>query len=221
VLEARGIGRLRTGDGGWLLDDVSLTLAPGETVVLAGPSGAGKTLLLRALALLDPIDRGAVYWRGRAVRCQDVPGHRARVMYLPQRAALFEGSVEDNLRVPFTLGTHRAARYDRDRALATLAALGREPGFLAQSHRDLSGGEAQITALLRALQLDPEALLLDEPTSALDRETALGVEGLLGRWVRAAGAGRSLLWVTHDAGQAGRVADRRLRLERGRLTAGG
>lgn len=219
MLEARGIGRLRPGGEGWLLHDVSLALAPGERAALIGPSGAGKTLLMRALALLDPLDRGAVWWRGRDVASHDVPAFRARVIYLQQRPALFEGSVEDNLRAPFALKTHRSASFDRERVRATFEALGRDDGFLAKLHRDLSGGEAQLTALVRALQLDPSVLLLDEPTAALDRETARRVEDLLAQWAGAGDGRRSLLWISHDPEQAARVADRRLVMERGRLTA--
>ena len=81
----------------WLLDDVSLMIEPGTRLVLTGPSGAGKTLLLRALARLDPLDRGEVRYRGQASITMRYP-YRASVIYLHQRAALIEETVEAALR---------------------------------------------------------------------------------------------------------------------------
>jgi putative ABC transport system ATP-binding protein len=82
---------------------------------------------------------------------------------------------------------------------------------------NLSGGETQITALLRALQLDPTVLLLDEPISALDPETARAVEALLLEWVDEAALERAWVWVTHGAAQADRIARRTVRVRAGRF----
>jgi putative ABC transport system ATP-binding protein len=215
LLEARGVGRRAPG-GGWLLADVTLALRPGDSVALAGPSGAGKTLLLRALAFLDPLDAGEVRWRGRPVGRGEVPSFRREVVYLHQRPALFEGTVEDNLRLPFALKAHAGQRFDKGRALVLLDALGRDPSFLDKQQQDLSGGEAQVTALVRALQLDPTVLLLDEPTAALDPETARSAEALVKSWLDET-PGRAFVWVGHDPAQALRVSARRVRLRAGRL----
>src|SRR5262245_53862546 len=150
LLEARGVGRRRPGGDGWLLEDASLALRPGDRLALVGPTGGGKTLLLRALALLDPLDAGTVCWQGEPVPNSGVPAFRRQVIYLHQRPALFEGTVEDNLRQPFALRVHRGERFDPARVASLLAALGRDASFLAKRQGDLSGGEAQITALLRA-----------------------------------------------------------------------
>src|SRR5436309_2804807 len=130
MLEARGLGR-RDGET-WLLKDISIVVRPGDRLALVGPSGSGKTLLLRALARLDPIDEGEVRWQGKVVRGEAVPAFRSRVAYLHQRPALFEGTVEDNLRQPYALRTHRAARFDRGRVVDWLATLGRDASFLAK-----------------------------------------------------------------------------------------
>ena len=217
LLEARGVGRRKPGGEEWLLQGVSLAIRPGDRLALAGPSGGGKTLLLRALALLDPLDAGEVCWKGQQVQGAAVPAFRRQVIYLHQRPALFEGTVEDNLRQPFALKAHRGSQFDEGRVTGWLAELGRDAAFLAKPQPNLSGGEAQIVALLRALQLDPTLLLLDEPTAALDAEAARAVERLVGRWLDAAPDDRSFVWVCHDLGQAHRVATRSLRMEGGRL----
>ena len=143
LMEAIGLGRRRPDGSGWLLREVGLRIEPGERVALVGPTGSGKTLLLRALALLDPIDTGEVLWCGRTIRGVSVPSFRRRVIYLHQRPALFEGTVEENLRLPYSLKGWNPGTFDRARVVDFLAELGRDGSFLARSHRDLSGGEAQ------------------------------------------------------------------------------
>lgn len=214
LLEADRIIR-RTPEGETLLEGVSLAVAAGERIGIEGPTGAGKSLLLRALSLLDPIEGGAVVFRGSPVADSGVPAYRSRVAYLHQSPALVEGTVEENLRLPFALRIYRGRSFDRERAVELLEALGREPSFLAKRTDDLSGGERQVTALVRLLQLAPEVLLLDEPTAALDPASTALAEELIVRWVDA--GERATVWVTHDPAQAARVATRRLRLAGGRL----
>ena len=112
---------------------------------------------------------------------------------------------------------HRHARYDRRRIEGWLVRLGRDAAFLDKTHRELSGGEAQIAALLRALQLDPHVLLLDEPTAALDRAAAAAVEALLADWLRD-DPQRATVWVSHDPAQTARIADRHIELAAGQST---
>jgi putative ABC transport system ATP-binding protein len=217
LLEAARIGRRHPDGQAWLLDNVSLVVEAGTRLALTGPSGGGKTLLLRALARLDPLDHGEVRYRGHGVHQDAVPGYRASVIYLHQRAALIEDTVESALRRPFALHVHRRRKFDPRRAAELLAALGREASFLEKKVAELSGGEIQIAALVRALQLDPEILLLDEPTAALDAPTAMAVEQMIDRWLTQ-GAERAMIWVSHNEGQAGRVGRTALRMEAGRLT---
>ena len=200
MLQARAIERRAGGDH--LLDRLSVEIAGGERIALSGPSGAGKTVLLRALALLDP-------------------AYRCRVGYLHQTPALAAGTVEANLRLPFSLAAHRHREFDRVLAVELLGRLGKDEGFLRRRRGELSGGEAQIAALVRLLQLAPRILLLDEPTAALDPESAELARRLLREWQQVDAGGRAYLWVTHDAALAGRVADRYLRLVDGRLQSVG
>jgi len=217
ILQAIGLSRRRPEGAGWLLEDVSLELMPAARLALGGPSGAGKTLLLRALALLDPVDAGEVLFRGRPVRRDQVPQFRSQVIYLHQGPAMLGPTVESSLRVPLSLAIHRGRAFDRARVLGWLAQLGRTEAFLQQAASELSGGERQLVALLRALQLEPDVFLLDEPTAALDSRAAAGVEALLDEWIAARPQRRALIWVGHDPAQTQRVAQTALWMDRGRL----
>jgi len=217
LLEARHVARRHPDGESWLLEDVSLRIEPGTQVLLAGPSGSGKTLLLRAMALLDPIDQGQVLWQGEAVGAEAIPGFRASAIYLHQRPSLLEEDVEAALKRPFSLATHRQRRFDRDAVVGWLEPLGRDASLLEKRCTDLSGGEREIVALVRALQLSPNILLLDEPTAALDPPTAEGVEKLLGDWLAEAPQSRALVWVTHRTEQGQRVADQTFRIRAGRI----
>lgn len=191
----------------------ALRIGRGEAIAVTGPTGSGKTLLLRALSLLDASPEYEVRWNGARIGTREVPRFRASVLLLSQRPSVRERTVADALRAPFFLGVHRGARqYDGSRALELLRELGREEGLLARRCGELSGGELQLVALARALLLEPDVLLLDEPTSALDPRATARVESLLAGWLRSAGGHHAYLWVTHDEEQAARVAGRRLRL---------
>lgn len=217
MLEARSIAR-RAGDA-WLLRPLDLRIAAGERLALSGPSGAGKTVLLRALALLDPLDEGEVLLDGRSIEPGAVPAYRCRVSYLHQAPALVDNTVEANLRLPFRLDAHRHQSFDRSRAMDLLRRLGKDEAFLGRRRGELSGGEAQIAALVRMLQLQPSILLLDEPTASLDPGSAELARRLLREWQRADADSRAYLWITHDEALAKQVADRFLHLEDGRLSS--
>jgi putative ABC transport system ATP-binding protein len=217
LLKACGIERRDPRGGASLLSGVCLEVSPSDRTAIVGPSGAGKTLLLRSLAVLDRLDAGFVEWNGEPVRGRAVPHFRKSIAYLHQRPAFVEGTAEDNLRLPFSLHVHRGTPFDRPRVLSLLEQLGREESFLAKQARDLSGGEGQILALVRAIQLSPNVMLLDEPTASLDPKGALAVEALIESWVLERPDERAFLWVSHDREQARRVARRELRIEAGRI----
>lgn len=200
-----------------LLDDVSVALDAGDRVALVGPTGSGKTLLLRCLAMLDPVDAGEILWCGEPVSGSAVPRYRSRVIYLHQRPAIDEGTVEDYLRQPYLLKVQQGKQFNRSRIVDWLASLDRKESFLAKQQQDLSGGEGQLTALLRAVQLDPNILLLDEPTAALDAATAELVERLVANWIEELPTERASVWVSHNAQQASRVSHRTIHMVDGRL----
>ncbi|MCC6125006.1 MAG: ATP-binding cassette domain-containing protein [Pirellulales bacterium] len=215
LLQALDIARRHPAGDSWLLDRVSLEIRAGDRAVVSGPSGSGKTLLLRAAAMLDPIDAGAVLWQGRPIAREAVPRFRAAVIYCHQRPAMLADTVEEALRRPFALKIHRAKKFDRPWMLERFARLGKPDSFLEQPVANLSGGEMQMVALLRALQLDPQILLLDEPTAALDPKTAAEVEELAVDWIERSPDKRALVWVSHDVAQGNRVATRKIYMENG------
>lgn len=219
-LEAQGIARRHPEGGGWLLDHVSLEIYPGSRLSISGPAGSGKTLLVRALALLDPLDVGEIRFEGSSVDRKRIPHYRSQVMYLHQRPMLLENRVEATLRRPFHLNVHRSRSFSRERILQMLHRLGRDEGFLGKAVGELSGGESQLVALLRVIQLDPKVLLLDEPTAALDADATAAVESLVHDWLGESPNTRSAVWVTHDASQARRVAGRSIRIAEGRIEDG-
>ena len=220
ILEARNVGRRHPHAQRWLLHGVSLPIPAGRRLAVTGPSGAGKTLLLRATAMLDPIDAGEIRFNGKCVSASSIPTYRSRVVYLHQRPLPTEATVEAILRQPFELRVHQSKTFDRNRVVARLGALDRGESFLRQHGDDLSGGEGQIVMLIRAMQLDPQVLLLDEPTSALDPRTTEAVERLVNDWVREAASERAVVWVSHDESQVARVADQIVHLDNGRPRGG-
>ncbi len=217
LLEARGVGRRHREGTTWLLRDISLAISAGDRVALTGPTGSGKTLLLRSLAMLDAVDEGTILRQGEAPEPDEIPVYRSQAIYLTQRPRLFDGTVEQNLRIPYSLAVHRHRVYSRENIAAYLHRLERDEQFLNLDAANLSGGETQIVALLRAIQLDPTVLLLDEPTASLDEGTSRQIEQLVTDWMSVADGRRAFLWVTHDAAQTHRVARRTLQLRDGKL----
>lgn len=196
-------------DGAKRLDGVSLRLAPGGVTAVMGPNGAGKSLLLSALhGLISPC-AGAALWGGAPI---DLAARRAQAMVF-QRPAPLRRSVSGNLDyVLKTVGRlPRAARRARIAQILAQIDLADRAGAAA---RALSGGEQQRLALGCALALAPKALLLDEPTASLDPAATARIEALIAEAER---AGVKVVLVTHDAGQARRLADDVVFLSEGRL----
>ncbi|MEB3353450.1 MAG: ATP-binding cassette domain-containing protein [Cyanobacteriota bacterium] len=206
------IGLCRSLGGRMLWRDIELTLRAGDRLALVAPSGQGKTLLLRNLALLDPLQRGALNLQGRSPASWGLPAWRARVTYLSQRPVAHAGTVEENLRRVWSYGSqrHRGA-WQPGRMGGWLERLGRPLSFLGYPAERLSGGELQLLSLLRALQLDPVVLLLDEPCASLDASTTLAVEALLRDWLVA--DARACVLTSHDPEQIGRFTTARLELK--------
>jgi len=183
------------------LAPVGFALARGECLPVLGPSGAGKTLLLRALADLDP-NQGSVRLAGVPREAVSGPAWRRRVMYLAAEPGWWAERVEQHFD-------------DWPAATPLVARLLLPPEIGASPVRLLSTGERQRLALARVLVRAPMVLLLDEPTAALDEAAREAVEGLIGERLS---QGIGALWVTHDRNQARRFAGRALNLDRGVAT---
>ncbi|WP_256601782.1 MULTISPECIES: ATP-binding cassette domain-containing protein [unclassified Pseudomonas] len=217
LLETRHLSRLAPDGHDLLLQPTHFTLMPGDQVAITGASGSGKSVLLRTLALLDAPSGGELLWLQRPLRADAIPAFRTCVSYLAQRPALIEGSVLDNLQLPYSLKSLKGRAFDLKRAIHLLAQAGKEPVFLNRSVAELSGGESQLVALVRTLQLEPRVLLFDEPTSALDPQSAAAVEALVLHWFQADAGARAYVWVSHDPEQAERMSTRHLTMAKGAL----
>ncbi|MDO5626200.1 MAG: ATP-binding cassette domain-containing protein [Pseudomonadota bacterium] len=193
MLELRALHRLHLGP-------IDLRIGAGECVSVMGASGAGKSVLLRMVADLDP-HAGDALLDGRACSAMPAPEWRRQVTYVPAESGWWAETVAEH----FAPGVDLAALLPR---LGLAADLAQAPVMRC------STGERQRLALLRALQPGNRVLLLDEPTSGLDAQARAQVEALLCERLHAGGA---LLLVTHDAAQAQRMADRRLVMQQGQL----
>lgn len=212
LLVVTDAGRRRPRENDWLWRHLSFELHEGERLAVRGPTGVGKTLLLRALGGLDPVDEGTIRLNGRSMRQWGPPAFRARVCYLHQRPAFTDDTVEEALARAFRLAVHRDKHFDRKRAVGLFRAVGRGEELLRQPTATLSGGESQLVALVRALLTNPAVLLLDEPTASLDATTALQVERLVRDWTEGE-TGRAVVWTSHDPAQLQRACTRRLTWE--------
>jgi len=198
-----------------LVMDASFEVRKGETLAIAGPSGSGKSSLLRLLNRLDEPTSGTVYLDGVDYRKIAPRELRRRVGMVTQRAYLFPGTVAENLRFG---PRQRAEELNQSRIEELLAGVGLA-GYGSRDVANLSGGEAQRVSFARTLANSPEGLVLDEPTSALDEDSKHGVEALIVQIGHAQGI--PCVLVTHDMGQAARLAQRVLILEAGRIVRSG
>lgn len=222
------------------LAEVSFEVAAGESVSIMGPSGVGKSVLLRALADLDP-HSGEVWLQAQAQTAASAPQWRRQVMWFGAETAWWHDSVQTHFEeVAKWMKETQASEKEnhknskktaeicqnvqpchpffdlnntfRQRLEAGIAWLGLKMPILQQPVWQLSSGEKQRLALLRGLLFNPKVLLLDEVTANLDEESTCQVEDLVQRYVQQPGTQRCAIWVTHDAVQSQRVASRRLRL---------
>ncbi len=172
-----------------------LHLSAGESIAVTGASGSGKSQLFRAIADLDP-NEGDIYLNGMERRQFSAPEWRRYIMFLAADSAWWSQ----------TVGDHFPQSHSID---SWLEKLGLSGSCMMWPVRQMSTGERQRLALLRALILEPKVLLLDEPTSALDKESIVLVENVL---LDYRNAGGSFLIITHDEEQANRFGPRRLRV---------
>jgi len=202
VVALHGIRVTRAGRT--VLEIPELAVDGGQVLAVIGPNGAGKSTLLRVMGLLETPAAGSVRFQGERVSPGDGLAIRRRMASVFQEPLLTDATVQDNV----ALGL-RFRGVDADRIAPRVAEWLAQLGIAhlaARQARTLSGGEAQRTALARALVLEPELLLLDEPFSALDQPTREALIEDLGRILRHRRA--TAVLVTHDRGEAQALGDR-------------
>jgi len=214
IIEVKNLTFAR--NGGIVLRDINLTVYHTETVCLLGPSGGGKSSLLRCInRLLEPPPK-TVFIDGTDITELNVLALRRRVGMILQTAALFPGSVADNVNCGPQL---RGTTLTPEHIVELLDKAGLDPEKASQPADALSGGESQRVVIARALANEPKVLLLDEPTSALDPAATRHVEETICHL--RSHLGLTVLWVSHDVEQAKRVADRIYLLVDGRVVDDG
>jgi putative ABC transport system ATP-binding protein len=190
-----------------VLHGVDAAFRRGAVTAVVGPSGAGKTSLLRCLNRLEEPSAGRVLLEGNDIRSLGPSELRRRVGMIFQTPVILEGGVRANL----SYGLEDVSEATLAEALV---AAGLPETFLDRESSALSVGQAQRVCIARALVRDPAVLLLDEPTSALDKDAAAVIESLLRRL---SDRGLTLVLVTHNLAQAKRVADEAVLLVDGRV----
>ena len=203
-----------------VLKDIDLDVAQGEVVCVIGPSGSGKSTLLRCLNLLERPTAGRVFLGDDEMTAPGAPVDRlrSRLGMVFQSFNLFpHRTVLDNLTMaPVSVrGVDRQEARERARALLARVGLADKAG---EHPARLSGGQQQRVAIARALAMDPEAMLFDEVTSALDPEL---IKDVLDVMRELAGAGMTMIVVTHEMGFAREVGDRLIFMDEGAIVEEG
>ncbi len=194
------------------LDNVELSVLPGEFFTLLGPSGCGKTTLLRTIAGFNTQDSGEILFDG--VRIDGMPAHLRNIGMVYQDYAIFpHQSVADN--IAFGLAMRRVARPEIDARVASALELVQLGGLAARMPHQLSGGQQQRVALARALVINPQILLMDEPLSNLDAKLRIELRDEIRDLQRSLGI--TTIYVTHDQEEALVISDRICIMHGGRV----
>lgn len=208
-------------DGRALLDDISFDLHHGQRVALIGRSGSGKSLLLKSLADLLPLEfdmtnRIMLNKDGKLTPLNNISPqtYRHKVALFHQMPHLTDGTVLDNLIKPFEFAYHKHTAFNHDWHVDKLITLGKDERFLSQSTHTLSGGEKQLVSFLRTLQFNPTIALFDEMTSALDQESADMLMQLVLKWHDDT---KAMIWVTHTPSQSQTLQAQLWQMDNGKL----
>jgi polar amino acid transport system ATP-binding protein len=218
ILQARNL--TKTYGANVIFRDISLDVHKGETIVIIGPSGTGKSTLLRCLNLLTKVDSGQIFLEGQEITA---PGTnedhvREQIGMVFQNFLLFNHlTALENVMLGLTKVKKLPKEQAQQKAMHELSRVGladRAGHYPAQ----LSGGQQQRVAIARALAMDPKVMLFDEPTSALDPELIGEVLGVMAQLAR---DHMTMLVVTHEMGFAREVADRIVFMEKGSIVEQG
>ena len=194
-----------------IIKNLSFDLEKGDFMSIVGPSGGGKSTLLKlANSLISP-SKGDIFFKGDSLEKLDPISLRQKVSYAFQTPHLFGETVEDNIAFPYSI---RQLPVDKERVNVLFDLFQMDKAYLKQDVKKLSGGEKQRIALIRQLLFEPQILLLDEVTSALDQKNKEIVETVIQDCHQ---KGVTIMWVTHDMEQSQKYANRLMTIVAGQL----
>lgn len=215
ICKDRGQGGQRTE----VLKNISLSLGEGQLNVLVGPSGGGKSTLLRLFNRLEEPSSGRILLRGKELTAMAPIALRREISMVMQKTVMFEGSVLVNLQKPFVLRKEQVPEADSLLLKQTLEQCSLDISLLSRNAQSLSIGQQQRVSLARSMITAPRVLLLDEPTSALDRPTGDLLAKTLLKICR--DNGLTVIMATHDLRLAEQIADQLFFIEEGTLVEQG
>lgn len=197
LLEIESLGFSYENSVSPVFSELDLVVAGGEFVLVKGASGSGKSTLLRLICRLQAYEDGRILFKGRNVESYQPAELRRSITYVAQIPSMIDASVKENLLFPFSFAINGDMTEPSDARLSEiLEQFYLQDVSLLQQARNLSVGQQQRIALVRALLLDPEILLLDEPTSALDAKSASMVFSIVEQLNT--GQGKTIIMVTHS-----------------------
>ena len=196
-----------------ILDDISYIIEEGDFISISGPSGSGKSSLLKIIASIISKTEGEILYKGIPLEQYEPTEYRKEVSYCFQSPVLFGKTVKDNLYFPYEI---RHMEFDKEKAIRYLSVLGLSESDLEKEIKFLSGGEKQRVALIRNILFEPKILLLDEVTSALDEANRT----IIWNWLRDLKKNGSItiLMVTHNDEEAS-LADNNIQIIDGKISA--
>lgn len=176
-----------------ILTNINFSVKEGQIVTITGPSGGGKSTLLKLIGLLNSPTSGTIQYLGKNIFEYEPTEYRKEVSYFFQNAVLFDDTVRDNLAFPAKI---REIEFDESRAIEGLKLVQLPSTYLDKPIQELSGGEKQRVALIRNLMFPPKVLLMDEITSSLDKENRDIVVSFIHRLNKEENV--TVLWITHN-----------------------
>lgn len=200
-----------------VIDSVSFTVPEGSCLCIVGPSGSGKSSLLRLFNRLNVKTSGEILFKGEPIESVPVPTLRRRIGMVFQKTTVFSGTVADNLRMVLDLAGKKPGEMltneERFAMLAAVKAAGLTEDDLQRNAQTMSGGEQQRVGIARALMSQPDVLLMDEPTASLDVEAI----GRVLQTVKSLRGKCTVLMVNHHLEEVEAVATHVLMLDKGRI----
>lgn len=194
-----------------ILNGINLEVNKGDCISVIGPSGGGKSTLLKVMADLITISEGDIKYKDKHYRDYDPLILRRSISYCIQLPYLFGNTVSDNLSFPFLIRKEKVNEY---RIIELLNKFNLSSDYLNKDVKSLSGGEKQRISIIRSLVYTPEVLLLDEATSALDKENAESVEEIIEEINK---HGVTVIWITHNIEQSESIFNKRIKIKSGKI----